>query len=62
MTIGSSFRVRSALDHELPNDYLLSSSGWFKIYSLNSGSVAIPDFINNLVKNLLIDFIIIFSN
>ncbi len=44
MTIGSSFRVRSALDHELPNDYLLSSSGWFKIYSLNSGSVAIPDF------------------
>ena len=44
MTIGSSFRVRSALDHELPNDYLLSSSGFFTITSLNSGSVAIPDF------------------
>ena len=44
MTIGSSFRIRSAPTYTLPNDYLLSSSGFFTITSLNSGSVATPDF------------------
>ena len=29
MTVGSSFRVRSTPTYTLPNDYLLSSSGWF---------------------------------
>ena len=44
MTIGSSFRIRSTPTYTLPNDYLLSSSGFFTITSLNSGSVATPDF------------------
>ena len=44
MTIGSSFRIRSSPTYTLPNDYLLSSSGFFTITSLNSGSVATPDF------------------
>ena len=44
MTIGSSFRISSAPTYTLPNDYLLSSSGFFTITSLNSGSVATPDF------------------
>ena len=44
MSIGSSFRIRSAPTYTLPNDYLLSSSGFFTITSLNSGSVATPDF------------------
>ena len=44
MAVGSSFKVRNSSSYELPDDYLLSSSGWFKIYSLNSGSVATPDF------------------
>ena len=44
MTIGSSFRIRSAPTYTLPNDYLLSSSGFFTITSLNSGSVATPNF------------------
>jgi len=44
MTIGSSFRIRNTPTYTLPNDYLLSSSGFFTITSLNSGSVATPDF------------------
>ena len=44
MKIGTSFEVRSAPTYILPNDYLLSSSGFFTITSLNSGSVATPDF------------------
>jgi len=44
MSIGSSFRIRSTPTYTLPNDYLLSSSGFFTITSLNSGSVATPDF------------------
>ena len=44
MSIGNSFKIRSAPTYTLPNDYLLSSSGFFTITSLNSGSVAIPDF------------------
>jgi hypothetical protein len=44
MKIGTSFEVRNAPTYILPNDYLLSSSGFFTITSLNSGSVATPDF------------------
>ena len=44
MSIGNSFKIRSAPTYILPNDYLLSSSGFFTITSLNSGSVATPDF------------------
>ena len=44
MAIGTSFEVRNSSSYELPDDYLLSSSGFFTITSLNSGSVAIPDF------------------
>jgi len=44
MKIGTSFEVRNSSSYELPNDYLLSSSGFFTITSLNSGSVATPDF------------------
>jgi len=44
MEIGTSFEVRNSTSYELPNDYLLNSSGFFTITSLNSGSVATPDF------------------
>ena len=44
MKIGTSFEVRNSSSYKLPNDYLLSSSGFFTITSLNSGSVATPDF------------------
>jgi len=44
MKVGTSFEIRSAPTYTLPNDYLLSSSGFFTITSLNSGSVAVPDF------------------
>ena len=44
MKIGTTFKVRNSSSFELPNDYLLSSSGFFTITSLNSGSVATPDF------------------
>ena len=44
MTIGNSFKIRSTPTYELQDDYLVSSSGFFTITSLNSGSVATPDF------------------
>jgi hypothetical protein len=50
MSIGSSFRVRDTLNYELPNDYLLSSSGFFILTSLISGSVATPDFTGTEVQ------------
>jgi len=44
MKVGTSFEIRNSSSYKLPNDYLLSSSGFFTITSLNSGSVATTDF------------------
>jgi hypothetical protein len=51
MSIGSSFKVRNSSSlYGLNIDYGVSSSGFFKIYSLNSGSVANPNFEGTTVQ------------
>ena len=44
MEIGDSFKIRNTPTYDLSDDYLVSSSGFFTITSLNRGSVATPDF------------------